>query len=57
MKLLLAITMLIGAASLTAARAEWEILDAGTAVNATPAAPSTSSTTVDRSELAEVATK
>jgi len=54
MKIVLAITMLIGAGSFTAAHAEWEILEPGSAVSATPTA--TSSTTVDQSEQTKVVT-
>ena len=56
MKTLLAITMLIGAASFTTAHAEWEILEAGSAVSATSNATNASSTTVGPSEQTKVAT-
>ena len=50
MKSLLAITMLIGASSFTTAYAEWEILDAGTAVS--PEAAASASATAIATESA-----
>jgi len=48
MKMLLAATMLLGFASFSSAHAEWEILDAGSAVSAiTKATQSASGTTTN----------
>jgi len=61
MKTVLAITMMLGAASFTTAYAEWEILEPGTAVSveakATGTATGTSAAPIGQSELSRSATE